>query len=184
MSKKRAPIVASDRSRLSSALCQQLAGVLANQNVARLASYYPAHNEIAALDERLAQTLFLPVIVATTMVFVRWRPGEPLAQNRFGIYEPRWRVAAAIRSLASLDAVLLPLLACDRSGNRVGYGGGYYDRALAGTPRPWPLLIGCCYDWQLLPSSLASLMEPHDCTLDYIVTPGAVVSCKNERSVA
>ena len=103
------------------------------------------------------------------MHFARWN-GDPqrLKANRFGILEPmvdsrEWLDAA------QLDVILLPLVAFDRRGHRLGSGAGYYDRALAlraGRPAP-PLLVGLahsCQEVQLIPA------EPWDIPMDAVAT--------------
>jgi 5-formyltetrahydrofolate cyclo-ligase len=60
------------------------------------------------------------------LIFRRWAPGQALAQARFGVREPSPEAPLATPSL-----LFVPLAAFDRSGARVGYGGGFYDRTLA-----------------------------------------------------
>jgi 5-formyltetrahydrofolate cyclo-ligase len=91
--------------------------------------------------------------------FHRVPDGEVLARGAFGIHEPleSWpRVAPAL--------LLVPLLAFDASGHRLGYGGGFYDRTLALLNVP---AIGIAYAGQEI-SSIP--FEPHDRTLDMILT--------------
>jgi 5-formyltetrahydrofolate cyclo-ligase len=87
------------------------------------------------------------------MEFVRWDEGTPLRPNRFGIPEPADVRGGRIAPIA-LDIVVLPLLAVDRQGWRLGSGAGYYDRRLRHLrmPRQWrrPRLIGLAYDFQRL----------------------------------
>ena len=71
--------------------------------------------------------------------------GEPLATGRFGILEPR---AAGAVAVDDLDVILVPGVAFARDGHRLGFGHGYYDRALAGAPRA--LRIGLCHEFQLV----------------------------------
>ena len=72
----------------------------------------------------------------------------------------------------SPDICIVPGLAFTQSGQRLGMGGGHYDRYLANHPDTFPL--GLCYDWQVL-ESLAS--EPHDKPVQMLVTEQRVISC-------
>lgn len=89
-------------------------------------------------------------------------------RNRFGIREP---IKSSSPLFANqLDLVLLPLLAFDRTGNRLGMGAGYYDRALQALvhqPSTRPRLIGLAHSFQEVESIQA---QPWDVTLDAIIT--------------
>lgn len=71
----------------------------------------------------------------------------------------------AVLPVNAYDVIIIPLLAFDESGNRLGYGGGWYDRFLA--EQPQALKIGLAYDVQRAPTLP---VEPHDRSLDYVVT--------------
>ena len=71
------------------------------------------------------------------------------------------------------DVAILPGLAFDRAGRRLGYGGGYYDRLLAAGPMHPSLRIGLCYAFQLLPDALPA--DPWDAPVDAIVTETEIV---------
>jgi 5-formyltetrahydrofolate cyclo-ligase len=73
--------------------------------------------------------------------FAGWKPGDPLLPGRFGTCYP---AGAEIRP----DFLLVPLLAFDAAGNRLGYGGGYYDRSFADLPQAFRL--GCAFSAQLV----------------------------------
>ncbi len=83
---------------------------------------------------RRGKHVYLPVLARwpkTTMVFQRVRPvNQQWEKNRFGIAQPRWCVADQ-RAVWALDAVFLPLVGFDRHGERLGMGGGFYDRCFA-----------------------------------------------------
>ncbi|MCO7188227.1 MULTISPECIES: 5-formyltetrahydrofolate cyclo-ligase [unclassified Pseudoalteromonas] len=118
-------------------------------------------------------TLFLPVIhpfSGVTLLFQKYEKNSPMRQNRYAILEPELN-CSQICPLAQLDYLLLPLVAFDDAGNRLGMGGGYYDRTLARYYREnWqqPKLIGLAHDCQKVP---ALPTEAWDVPLPTIITP-------------
>lgn len=96
------------------------------------------------------------------MSFHAWADGDRLECSPFGVPEPSFRSPAHVP-----DMVFAPLLAFDSHGQRLGYGQGHYDRAIAALPRR-PVLIGLAHDAQRFE---ALPQEPHDLQLDWIVTP-------------
>jgi 5-formyltetrahydrofolate cyclo-ligase len=139
-------------------LQRRLQQLPALQHARRIALYWPNDGEID--PRRFAavaaphQQLYLPVLQpfpVLTLRFVRWTPRQRLARNRFGIPEPRRGVCLPARAM---DAILLPLVGFDDAGNRLGMGGGFYDRTLSflqRTRRPTPLLIGLAHACQQVP---------------------------------
>jgi 5-formyltetrahydrofolate cyclo-ligase len=135
-----------------------------------VASYWPIRDEadpraLAAALAARGHPIVLPVIGVpdAALSFRPWRDGELLSPNRRGIHEPR----------AYLDAVapqvmLVPLLAFDPDGVRLGYGGGYYDRTLAELRANGHIVaIGVAYAGQ----EVAKLPhDAHDQRLDGVVT--------------
>jgi len=124
-----------------------------------------------ALDAR-GCVCALPVVVGRNLplVFRAWAPGTPLVTSRFGISEPGPECAEVRPAHA-----LVPLLAFDAEGYRLGYGGGFYDRTLAelrGDGQGPVVAIGVGLEAQRR-SSLPR--EPFDERLDWLVTEEAVI---------
>lgn len=123
------------------------------------------------------QRFLLPLLAkGKELHFAPWRDGEPIAPNRYGIPEP-----VAPREWFApfqLDLVLVPLLAFDRCGRRLGHGGGYYDRSFAflkEQARPTePLLVGVGYAFQEVDQLDPA---PWDVALDYIATERELIDC-------
>jgi 5-formyltetrahydrofolate cyclo-ligase len=93
-------------------------------------------------------------------------PEKDLARGHYGVREPRPELPPEdLADLRGMDTVwLVPGLAFDPQGHRLGRGAGYYDRLLAGVVGP---RIGVAQDWQILPSVPA---EPHDAILTMVVS--------------
>jgi 5-formyltetrahydrofolate cyclo-ligase len=151
-------------------------GILARRR--RIGFYVPADGEIDVLPllhrvDALGRECYLPVLDALPygrLRFRRWRPGDRFCFNRYGIAEPTGKPGAGLGA-AALDLLLMPLVAFDDSGNRLGMGAGYYDRTLAflATRRPWrrPLLCGAAYEIQHVAALDAA---PWDIPLDMCIT--------------
>lgn len=108
----------------------------------------------------------LPVMAGSDkpLFFRTWSVDTKLLPGPFGIRQPP-PDAPALRP----DVVFLPLLAFDSHGNRLGYGGGFYDRTLASLRKTGPLsAVGLAFDCQFI-DSLPT--EPFDAPLEYVVTP-------------
>lgn len=135
-----------------------------------VAGFWPIRSEIdprPALEMLSARghPLALPVVAGdgATMIFRRWRPGDVLLAAPFGLSQP---AASAVE--VEPDVLLMPLAAFDRRGGRIGYGGGYYDRALerleATRPRRKIGLAHAVQEVARVPE------EAHDRRLDLILT--------------
>ena len=95
---------------------------------------------------------------------VVWKTDSQLSKNKWGITEP---LDGEVVSREKLDMILIPLLAYDLKGNRVGYGKGYYDRFLAEC-RPGALKIGLSF---FPPENSIGDADQHDVPLDICITP-------------
>lgn len=147
-------------------------------NVRYLHIYYPipGKHEIDSLfiSERIRLhykqiQLILPKsdLVSCTLKHIRWDDSTPLSMNAWGITEP---LSGEEVPAGKIDLIVIPLLACDVDGNRLGYGKGFYDRFLS-TCRPDALKVGLSY---FEPLSTIIPHESHDVRLDACVTPEKV----------
>lgn len=100
-----------------------------------------------------------------------FRPGDSCVAGPLQIREP---AVKAWVSPVAVDLFLVPGLAFDRSGGRLGYGGGHYDRLLAERAAR-SLLVGLALDWQVVD---AVPMESHDRRMDWIATPRRMIRCR------
>jgi 5-formyltetrahydrofolate cyclo-ligase len=144
-----------------------------------VAGYSPIRSEIdptplmlklAALDARLA----LPVITARgqSLQFRVWHPGDRLMRGPLGILEPSPAAAEIIP-----DIVLVPLAAFDRSGHRIGYGAGHYDRTLARLRKLKAITaIGVAFAAQEV-ATIPALQ--HDVALDYVLTETQILDFRS-----
>ena len=134
-----------------------------------ISGYHPSYFEVNILDF-LSQAnkknfkIALPVIKKNyKMVFKYWLPNEPLYVNNYGILEPKKQ-----NITLKPDVILVPLVAFDRNLNRIGYGKGYYDRALQQLSAKKKILtIGIAFSFQecsFIPKNR------HDYNLDCILT--------------
>jgi 5-formyltetrahydrofolate cyclo-ligase len=135
---------------------------------------WPLLRRLHGLDVPLA----LPVVVAKRqpLVFRAWTPGDAMDKGVWDIPQP-----TADKPVLEPDILLVPLLAFDLQGRRLGYGGGFYDRTLAGLRARKPITaVGLAYDEQQVDE------VPHldyDQRLDWVLTPSGPIRCLPDASV-
>jgi 5-formyltetrahydrofolate cyclo-ligase len=135
----------------------------------RFAVYAPSDGELdpgPIVEQLLAanKIVALPVVERSReLSFYRYRPTAALVRNRFDIPEPDTRTATTV-PLATLDVVLLPLVAFDDAGARLGRGGGYYDATFA---KRRALRVGLAHELQ---HHTALEHQPWDARLDGVIT--------------
>jgi len=136
-----------------------------------LAAYYPMKDEISALPAIARAradglTIAFPTFVDrdSRMTF---RAGEPVEPGPWGILQP-----GADAVIVTPDLILMPLVAIDRAGNRIGMGKGHYDRALPGLREAGARLIGVGWEFQRLDQRLDP--DPWDIPLDGFASPGGL----------
>lgn len=157
-------------------IAQRLKGLSSEQKTVAVyhsfAGELPTQRVIERLWENGFQTV-LPVLhpfAKGHLLFLRYAPDTPMTTNKYGIEEPELRVDNVV-PLSKIDILLLPLVGFDTKGNRLGMGGGYYDRTLAQwhnghTPHLFP--IGLSYDEQRVDELP---VEAWDIPLPEIITP-------------
>ncbi|MEM9137491.1 MAG: 5-formyltetrahydrofolate cyclo-ligase [Cyanobacteria bacterium P01_F01_bin.42] len=112
-------------------------------------------------DQAIAHVWGLPRCVGKELVWHQWQRDSEFAAGRYGIEEPQsWWPA-----LEQADLILVPTVACDRSGYRLGYGGGYYDRMLANIDPSSTRTIGVVLEAFMLD---ALPVDPWDQPLDAV----------------
>ena len=133
-----------------------------------IGGYYPYNYEINILQilekfEKKKFNITLPKIKKNSqMDFFQWSMNDPLAINKFGIPEP---ISERIKYP---DVLLVPLLAFDKNFNRIGYGGGFYDRYIAKIRKRKKILtIGFAYSFQKVKKIPTN---SYDIKLDFIIT--------------
>lgn len=113
----------------------------------------------------------LPVVgPGRSMAFAPWQPGAELRPNRFGVAEPVVP-AGALVGAERMDVVVVPCVGLDREGHRVGFGAGFYDRALAGLPVGRPLVVGVAFEVQVVDEVP---VRPWDVPVDVVLTEAGV----------
>lgn len=110
------------------------------------------------------------------LIWHTWSPGEPLVTGLHGIAEP---LPTAHRLTPNeVDLILVPAVACDRRGYRLGYGGGYYDRLLSDPDWSLPPTIGLVFDFAWVPNLP---IDPWDRPLNAICTESTFWSISQPR---
>lgn len=168
---RRMALASEDRARADLAISLHLLHALPAEAGTLLGFCWPYRGEYDA--RRLMRSLrergvanALPVIAARhqPLRFRPWKPGVPMQRGPLGIPAP----SAGPEVVP--DILLAPLVGFGRTGDRLGYGGGYFDRTLASLD-PQPLAIGVGYELCAIPTSFP---QSHDIPMDAIVTEAGV----------
>lgn len=147
---------------------QHLLAEVLRQPPGIIAAYMPIRTEIDTMPAMLAlaemgHVICVPVIVAKAqpLEFHVWTPDTPMIAGPFGAQIP------AKAQVLQPDTLIVPLVAYDETGNRLGYGGGFYDRSLERLRAMKPVrAIGFAFAQQQVPLT----PEPTDQRLDVVVT--------------
>lgn len=162
----------------------QAASQLAQQNLLSLeaffradciALYASAHNEIGTtmiFEAAFAagKRVLYPAVCGHVMVLRQVDGLAGLSQGRFGILEPC--STGMDHSADEADLIIIPGVAFDLSGHRIGYGKGFYDRFLQ-HPGRTAHLVGLCHDFQLIDGAIPA--DQHDIRMDIVVTEKRII---------
>ncbi|VEI74167.1 5-formyltetrahydrofolate cyclo-ligase family protein [Mannheimia haemolytica] len=138
---KRQSLTAGQQTQAAESIIPQALSLIESYQASHIAFYLPFNGEISPLPlmEQLLQQgkkLYLPLLHPFTsgqLLFLNYNCKTSLKFNRLGIQEPVLDVRNII-PLQELEIIFTPLVACDKAGNRLGMGGGFYDRTLAQAP--------------------------------------------------
>ena len=148
----------------------QIIKILKKEKIAQkiIGGYYPVNFEVDDLEllkkfEKKNYNISLPVVKKNfQMDFYQWSFSDPLKINKYGIPEPEKK------KIVYPDVLLIPLVAFDKNLNRLGYGGGYYDRLIEELSKKKNIIkIGLAFSIQKIDKVPINV---YDQKLDYIVT--------------
>lgn len=152
-----------EQSRLVVAAVEQMPSF---QSAKTVLIYYPTHNEVDLLSlikrYKKEKTFLFPVVHRKTMTACPYEGNAKMHRGKFNIPEPTTEPY-----VGDIDLILVPGVGFDKRGNRLGRGGGYYDKFITRLGRK-TLLVGVGYDFQLVEEVPANRWDKR---LDYVVTP-------------
>ncbi|MFC3713933.1 5-formyltetrahydrofolate cyclo-ligase [Sphingoaurantiacus capsulatus] len=163
-----AALPASEREALLAALAERLLALIPDTGIVAGYSAYGDEIDVSALGTALGDRYALPWFAAREDPMTFRRAGTAREDGPFRIAQP-----TADAEIVEPDVLLVPLVAADLAGNRVGQGKGHYDRALAGLAARKPILtLGIAWDVQVVE---ALPPDPWDVPLDRVVTPSRIL---------
>ena len=153
--KTRANLTALQQQQAENSITQQALALIEERNAQHIALYVSFDGEIST--DKLIKTLwaqdkcvYLPVLHPFSpnhLLFLRYLPDTPMLKNKFGIWEPKLNVQNVL-PLDELDILFTPLVAFDKQGNRLGMGGGFYDRTLQNWQNSSFITVGLAHQCQ------------------------------------
>lgn len=174
---KRASLSAEQATRASHAVAEILLAFPGLEAARVVAGYFPIRHELDILPalnklHRKGHGTALPVIrhIQSPLEFHRWKPGETLVKS--ALFKSVWEPSPSSPILVP-DIILVPLVAFDRKGFRLGYGSGAYDRTLAASPNVVTIGIGFAFQ--------EAEALPHisfDQRVDYVITEKEIITSK------
>ncbi|WP_022950825.1 5-formyltetrahydrofolate cyclo-ligase [Leucothrix mucor] len=187
---QRAALSVEDQTSFSAQICQNILDSGCLESAQHIAFYLPIRGEAdpTTLQAQLAKnhpdrTFYVPILPEdkqAKLTFAAYKPDSAMIINRFGILEPDLSQTEILEDATKLDAVIMPLVAIDPLGNRIGMGGGYYDRTFAfkhqdNAPQ-LPQLIAFAYDFQMIETQTP---QPWDVPAEAIATQSSFLRIKS-----
>ncbi len=156
----------------SEALCQQLATWPLLREDSTVLTYLAFRSEpdLGLLFSLRPDVRWIVPRIAQRQIFLHPYDPARLVRHRYGMLEPA--ADLPLVDPAALDVVLVPGVAFDRQGRRMGLGGGYYDRFLPTTPA---LRVGVAYDCSLTDELPCDERDQH---VDWVITPTQIIHCR------
>jgi 5-formyltetrahydrofolate cyclo-ligase len=173
---RREALTLPERTEKSAAITERLLALSEVEAARTVMLFWSFGSEVATapMVERLSavgKELVLPRIEGGDIVAAAYRPGDPVHEAWFGAKEP---LGTEVVAPSEIDVVVTPGLVFDRSGHRVGYGGGFYDRFLRRV-RPDAFKVAVAFGLQVVDE------VPHrggDVPVDAIATEGETIRCR------
>lgn len=174
MRAKRLALTADEQAFATQDIIPKSLALIERYSAQHIAFYLPFNGEISplALMDRLIKQdkkIYLPVLhpfSANQLLFLKYQGEAQLERNRLGVLQPKLDVRNVL-PLNELEMIFVPLVACDKQGNRLGMGGGFYDRTLSQAKQLISVgLAHQCQQIEHLP------LESWDEPLSYIVLGG------------
>ncbi len=166
--------------KISSIIQKRFLGLSELKSARRVALYASFKNEVltdAIFEYALAhgKEVFFPRVVRGKrgLMFLRVRGKKDFTQGSYKIHEPAHDGGLDMAATSLFDGIIIvPGVAFDRNGNRLGYGKGYYDKALDGINKVY-LVAALAFDFQIVDRIPA---EAHDIKMDKIITESRVIN--------
>jgi 5-formyltetrahydrofolate cyclo-ligase len=164
----------------SAAAQQRLIALQLFQQASCIALYAPIQHEVDTVQifhaaRSAGKGVLYPIVCGTDLRFIEISDSSQLNPGSFKIPEPCSLTDE--RSLETADLIVIPGVAFDLQGHRIGFGKGFYDRCLSSLMNPGHL-VGLCHDFQLFEQIPA---ERHDIRMQYVVTENRLIIPTQER---
>jgi 5-formyltetrahydrofolate cyclo-ligase len=173
------------KAQISQWVCRRIVTLSEYKNANVVMWYLDSRSELrtrGAVSEALAieKTIVIPYCDNYELHLWRLRNLDELVSGSYGILEPpksRWNEGARQIDIEQLDMIIVPGVAFDRFGNRLGNGHGYYDRFLARLPPHTPI-IAACFESQMFDNIP---VDPHDIPIHKVVTEKCIYPTPHQQ---